>query len=108
MTHPCDQIRKIRSKLGISQEYIANRLEISQTAYSKIENQQTKIKYETLLIISQILEVPIFDLFESNNKEPNTSNLIEPTYEETILELKKIINFQLRLIDFIIKKDSHF
>ena len=65
MSHPCDQIRKIRSKLGISQEYIANRLEISQTAYSKIENQQTKIKYETLLIISQILEVPIVDLFES-------------------------------------------
>ena len=104
MTHPCDQIRKIRSKLGISQEYIANRLEISQTAYSKIENQQTKIKYETLLIISLILEVPIVDLFESNNKETSTSNLIEPTYEEKILELKKIINFQLRLIDFIIKK----
>lgn len=73
MTHPCDQIRKIRSKLGISQEYMANRLEISQTAYSKM-------------------------------KEVNTSNLMEPIYEETILELKKIIHFQLRLIDFIIKK----
>lgn len=104
MTHPCDQIRKIRSKLGISQEYIANKLEISQTAYSKIENQQTKIKYETLLIISQILEVPLVELFESKIKEINTLNLIEPTYEKTILELKKIINFQLRLIDFIIKK----
>lgn len=104
MTHPCDQIRKIRSKLGISQEYMANRLEISQTAYSKIENQQTKIKYDTLLMISQILEVPIVALFESKMKEVNTSNLMEPIYEETILELKKIIHFQLRLIDFIIKK----
>jgi len=52
MIHPCDQIRKIRTKLGISQEYIANKLEISQTAYSKIENQQTKIKFETLFTIS--------------------------------------------------------
>lgn len=104
MIHPCDQIRKIRAKLGISQEYIANKLEISQTAYSKIENQQTKIKFDTLFTISQILEVPLIELFESTNEKSKNSNLVDPKYEETILELKKMINFQLRLIDFIIKK----
>lgn len=104
MMHPCDQIRKIRTKLGISQEYIANKLEISQTAYSKIENQQTKIKFETLFTISQILEVPLIELFDSINEKTKHADLIDIEYEETIIELKKMINFQLRLIDFIIKK----
>jgi transcriptional regulator with XRE-family HTH domain len=104
MIHPCDQIRKIRANLGISQEYIANKLEISQTAYSKIENQQTKIKYDMLFTISQILEVPLIELFDSEYKKTKDSDFIKIQNEETILELKKMINFQLMLIDFIIKK----
>jgi len=106
MNHPCDQIRKIRTQMGISQEYIANKLEISQTAYSKIENQQTKIKFDTIFNISQILNVPLIELIDSNNGGINISEFKLCESEKIIIELEKIINYQLLLIDYIIKKDS--
>lgn len=37
------KIRKIRELKGFSQEYMANNLGITQRAYGKLENQETKI-----------------------------------------------------------------
>lgn len=108
MNHPCDQIRKIRTQLGISQAYIADKLEISQTAYSKIENQQTKIKYDTIFEISQILNVPLIELVDSKNERLNNNEFKLNESEKIINELEKIINYQVQLIDYVIKKDSHF
>jgi len=38
-----EKIRKIRSLKGYSQEYVADRLKISQSAYSAIETNRTKL-----------------------------------------------------------------
>lgn len=50
-------IRNFRNEKGLSQEYVAFQLGISQKSYSDIENGKTKMKNETLLKIAEILEV---------------------------------------------------
>jgi transcriptional regulator with XRE-family HTH domain len=50
-------IRKIREIKGLSQEFIAERLGLSQNAYSKIERGEVKLSSERLTQISSILEV---------------------------------------------------
>jgi transcriptional regulator with XRE-family HTH domain len=50
-------IRKIRELKGFSQEFMAQKLEISQRQYSRIENNDTEIAVTRLEAISQVLEV---------------------------------------------------
>ena len=51
-----DKIRSTRKNLGYSQEYMADRLGLSQKAYSDIESGKTKLKSEVLFQLAKILE----------------------------------------------------
>jgi transcriptional regulator with XRE-family HTH domain len=53
------KIRLYRHKKEYSQAYVAYCLNISQKAYSKVENDLTKITVHRLREISEILEVPV-------------------------------------------------
>ncbi len=50
-------LRKIRTEKGIKQEAIADYLNISQKAYSKIENNQTKLTLEKLLSFCEFTQI---------------------------------------------------
>jgi len=50
-------IRKIRELKSYSQEFVANKLNLSVRAYSKIENGETQLTLNRLNQISEILEV---------------------------------------------------
>ena len=50
-------IRKIRELKGFSQDYMAQKLSISQRQYSRIEKNETEIALSKLQIISEVLEV---------------------------------------------------
>lgn len=52
-----DKIKSIRKNSGYSQEYVAEKLGISQKAYSDIESGKTRLKNEVLHEISKILEI---------------------------------------------------
>lgn len=56
------KIRKVREFKGLSQEYMAQKLNISQRAYSKMERGETKIDFERIEDVSKILEVDPMDL----------------------------------------------
>lgn len=56
------KIKSIREQKGISQEDIAFKLGISQSAYAKIECQKNKMTVDKLLQIAKILEYPLSDL----------------------------------------------
>jgi transcriptional regulator with XRE-family HTH domain len=62
------KIRKVREFKGLSQEYVAQKLNISQSAYSKIECGETKVDHDRIADISGILEVDPMDLhaFDEN------------------------------------------
>lgn len=52
-------IRKIRRLKDYSQEYMAYQLEITQKAYSDLENGKVRMKLKTMKKLSEILEVPL-------------------------------------------------
>jgi transcriptional regulator with XRE-family HTH domain len=61
-----EKIRDIRKKKGYSHEYMAHLLDMSQPAYSKIENSETKLSVERLFKIAEILETPVETFLEIN------------------------------------------
>ena len=59
-----NKIRDIRKEKGLSLENMADELDISHTAYRKIENSQSKLTVERLIGIAEILEVPTGELLD--------------------------------------------
>ena len=57
-----EKIRQIRELKGYSQEYISNKLGVSQRAYSKIERNERRVTIELLEKISVIFKVNKRDL----------------------------------------------
>jgi transcriptional regulator with XRE-family HTH domain len=53
------KIRAVRDVQGISQDYLASKLGVSQSTMSKIENDEMAVNFEKLYEISQILGVDI-------------------------------------------------
>lgn len=53
------KIRKIRELKGFSQEYMSEKLDISQRSYSRIESNETDVKLSKLLKISDILTISV-------------------------------------------------
>jgi len=96
------KIRKLRVLKGYSQEYIADILKISQSAYSSIETNKSKLSIDRIKQISDILETNFLDLISSDkeniffNSEKKNADFFEQerqNYEEKINELKDEINF---------------
>ena len=63
-----DLVKKTRYEKNYSQDHIAKKLGITQKAYSKIENNETKLNVDTLTRIAEILEVDVASFFSSNEK----------------------------------------
>lgn len=59
------KIRNYRLIKGYSQEYMSSELNISQTAYHKIESGKVKLKVSTLLRIAELLEIDLLVLFQN-------------------------------------------
>ena len=57
-----NKIRALRMLRGFSQEYMADKLEINQTTYSRIETNQQKLTAETLEKLAGILGVSVTDI----------------------------------------------
>ncbi len=56
-----NRIRKFRHEKGYSQQNVADILKVSQNAYYKIENGQTKLLVSTLFALAEIFEVSLCD-----------------------------------------------
>ncbi|WP_454047989.1 helix-turn-helix domain-containing protein [Chryseobacterium sp. Marseille-Q8038] len=63
------KIAEIRSKKGLSYENMAHDLDLSTSAYRKIETGETKLTVERLVDISKILETPLNELLESDSQK---------------------------------------
>ncbi len=63
-----DKIRKVRELKGFTQDFMAGKLEMSQRAYSKIENNDIKLDWGRIEDISKILDIEPIDLvsFDDN------------------------------------------
>lgn len=83
------KIRKMRENREFSQEYVAERLGISQTAYSKIENNQTKLTAERISQLSGLFDVPESDFFSYDQHIEFHGNTITNGYVNTLIQTQK-------------------
>ncbi|WP_310554788.1 helix-turn-helix domain-containing protein [Flavobacterium sp.] len=89
-----ERIKDIRKKKGFSHEYMAHLLDMSQPAYSKIENSETKLSVERLFKISEILETPVEDFLNINpnniyNQTLNDNAIIYQDFENLYQDNKE-------------------
>jgi len=64
MENVLKRMKKIRMQKGYSLENMAMELNISDSAYRKLENNQTKLSLDKFLQIAKILDVSINDLLD--------------------------------------------
>ena len=106
-----EKIRNIRELKNLTQEYMAEKLGITQAGYSKIENGSTVLTYAKLTQIASILDINIEDIiaFDSqryfNNLNMNgkaslnghaipvyeNADFIKTLYEDKIQLLQKLL-----------------
>jgi transcriptional regulator with XRE-family HTH domain len=61
-----ERIRLLRESRGFSQEYMSNKLGITQQAYSSIEKAPEKTSLERLINIAKLLEITLISLLEED------------------------------------------
>lgn len=59
------KIKQLREQKNYTQDYVAEKLGVSQNAYSRLENGQIKLSVEKAEKLSTILEVPIWEIISS-------------------------------------------
>ncbi len=106
-----EKVRVIRELRGYSQEYMSIQLNVSQTTYSRIENETTKIDLPKLISISEILNITLVNLLQfdinkinclsenkNNENENNRSVDLHSLYELRLNSLEAKINYIHELI----------
>lgn len=58
------KIRQLRNKKNFSQEFVADKIGISQSNYAKLENGKVKLNLEILQKIAAVLEMNLSDLMD--------------------------------------------
>ena len=93
----CDIIKNLRKEKSLSQQAIANYLQITRQAYSNYENGKREPDYETLLKLSEFFDVSVDYLTRG---ETPTSPLTTP--EQQLLDLFRQLNTegQGKIIDY--------
>lgn len=107
-----NKIKNIRELKNYTQEYMAERLGVTQAGYSKIEKGKTSLSYEKLVDIGKILDVSVEDIISFdydkyfsnfNNKITGNNNgsilinadntsILRELYEDKIQLLEKLLN----------------
>lgn len=72
-----EKIKDVRKKKGYSHEFMANELQMSQPAYSKIENNETKLSVDRLFQIATILETPVETLLDTTPSNTYNQNITD-------------------------------
>lgn len=57
-------LKKIRIAKGVTQAHLAKKLDISKMAYSRMENGESKIDVERLLVIATALSIEVEVFFD--------------------------------------------
>lgn len=98
------RIRTLREMKGFSQEYMAEKMNISQKTYSRLESGKTKLDCERLKKISTLLETSPNYILENSNLLPNSD--IEKNIKTKHFYNQEYINHLLIEIDFLKKQNE--
>ena len=98
-------IRRIREQKGLSQDYVAQSLDISQASYARMENEDTKITVDRLYKLAEIFEIEVTEFFTGTKMTIQTPNNYDNAYgfiENLTIENKEtterlIVSYEERL-----------
>lgn len=110
-----EHIKLLRDQLGISQEEMAEKMAMSQTAYSRFETGETKLDFERLVKLSNMLNADPLTLVKSidknitlNNSNHNVvSDYIDHQYMMVDKELLCQLSNTVKLLSELIDKLKH-
>lgn len=104
-----DKLKKARIGKNLTQEYLADVLNVSQKTYSNFENDKSKPAFAQVEDIAKVLDVSVLDFLSGDNitvnqndneiaiaqnyATINTSEKLIEQYEERIAELKEQVNY---------------
>ena len=78
------KINEIRNRKGFSYENMAHDLDLSVSAYRKIETGETKLTVERLVDISKILETPLDEFLDVNSQKNFNQEIKEQSKAKTL------------------------
>ena len=107
-----NKIKNIRELKNYTQEYMAEKLGLTQAGYSKIEKGNTSLSYEKLVEIGKILDVTVEDIISFDyDKYFNNFNRITGNNNGSILintentsTLKELYEDKIRLLEKLLNK----
>ena len=100
MSKIISNIKKVRSQKGYSQEYMAAELDMTQAAYSRIENNESKLTIDRLQRIANILDTDVSTLLDAskitiqnqtNNEGTFGNGYVENLHIENKENMQKLI-----------------
>ena len=109
-----NKIKNIRELKNFTQEYMAEKLDISQAAYSKMEKGDTKISQDKLNKIAEILEVNPDDITDFYNKKvlnsfnnvKGSNNGIITYNEKDMILIRQLYEDKVALLEKLLQKSE--
>ena len=99
-------IKRYREMRNFSQKYVAAKMQISQNAYSKIENNITQLTVHHVKTLAQILDVSVMELlrddFEIHKPVTVGKNITKDDLKKALLRLQEKIELKH------VSKDDHY
>jgi transcriptional regulator with XRE-family HTH domain len=109
-----NKIKRFREQRNYTQQYMSDRLKISQNTYSKIETGGIKLTVERLNQIAEVLEVPVEQILSSDNQVFNFHNsniekfygYIETLHEDNKELTQKTIEILNNQLEYLKKENE--
>lgn len=99
-------IKRYREMRNFSQKYVAAKMNISQNAYSKIENNITQLTVHHVKILAQILDVSVMELlkddFEIHKPVQISKNVTKADLGKALQRLQEKVELKH------VSKDDHY
>lgn len=95
------RIRESRKIKGYSHEYMSIMLDISPSSYNKLERSETTLSLERLLIIADILELSITEVFDIKTNDifyQDLNKKIETLHQDHKEKTEKIVQLYEQLL----------
>ncbi len=85
-----ENLKKLRNELGISQQYLADKIGVSQQSINKYENHGVEPDITTLISIADFFNVTVDYLIGRTSDKSNTSDKLTEPERYLIREYKKL------------------
>lgn len=93
-----DKIKSLRKEKGLTQQQLADKLNISRNSLINYENNYTPIKSNILQSISNLFDIPIYELIgESDSAFEEYLSLFDSYLKDNETEINNINNLSLNL-----------